>query len=747
MKQLFTLAASFALCASLQAQVVIGQNEMPHSGDDLYSTKATINPFVNYGATGAGHNWNFASLTAAGQEGTNYVSVSSTNLVYALVYADIFFNPNRANLANSGTDIAFSDLLPIGDPFTFRRQSSTGYETVGYGAEIANIPVPIIFDEHDVVYELPLHFGDNTVSNSSWKVDLPTLAYYGYRQIRQNQVDGWGSITTPSGTFDALRVKTTITAKDTVNLDTLSLGFAINRPVTRQYKWLAAGIRVPVLEIRTVEILGAEVATEIYFYDQPHTITVQQPLAAMLCAGDPVSVPYDRTGVYNSGSLFVPANAFRAQLSDANGDFTNAVNIGSVTSTASGSINATIPTNTPVGSGYRIRVVSTSPAFTGADNGYDLAIGTAPVAMATANGPTTFCAGGTVQFLAEAAPGLSYQWLLDGDTLAGANTATLDADASGSYSLLVSNTCGSDVSAAMDVVVNPLPVHTPDATELLACNGDAVLLTATNTSGQAVLDHQWLLDGVPVPDANAADLSATDAGEYSLEVTNITTGCSFTTAAITVNAETVASPVLTANGPTAFCAGGAVQLVTDAQGANIQWLLDGSDIIGATGEDLDVLLSGAYTAIATGDLGCTSQPSDAIVVDVLSVPEAPSITASGDISFCEGGMVTLIAASDEDVSFLWNTSSMESELDVLASGSYSVEAIALNGCSSASSETVEVTVNELPEVPVILRAGRHALHHRKWQLPMVLQRGGDHGCRSIRVNACCIRRVHRYRDQ
>ncbi len=701
MKQLFTLAVSFTLCASLQAQVTIGQNEMPHSGDNLFSTKATINPFVNYGATGAGHTWNFSSLTAAGQEGTSYVSVSSTNVVYALVYADIFFNPNRANLANSGTDIAFSDLLPIGNPYIFRRQSSTGYETVGYGAEIANIPLPIIFDQHDVVYELPLHFGDNTTSNSSWKVDLPSLAYYGYKQTRQNQVDGWGSITTPSGTFNALRVKTTITAKDTINVDTLSLGFAINRPITREYKWLSPGIRVPVLEIRTMEILGTEVATEIFFYDQPHTISVQQPLAAMLCVGAPVSVPYARTGTYNSGSLFVAANTFRAQLSNANGDFTNAVNIGSVTSTASGNINATIPANTPVGSGYRIRVVSTSPAFTSVDNGYDLTIGTAPVAMATTDGATTFCAGGTLQFLAEAGTGLSYQWLLDGNALAGATASTWDADASGSYSVLVSNTCGSDVSAAMDVVVNPLPVNVSDATELLACNGDAVLLTVTNTSGQSVLDHQWLLNGVPVADANAADLSTTDAGEYTLEVTNITTGCSFTTATINVMAETVASPVLTANGPVAFCEGGAVQLATDAAGSDLQWMFDGAAIVGATGEDLEVMTSGNYTAIATGTLGCISQPSDAIVVDVLLVPEAPSISASSATSFCEGGMVALLAGSDDEVSFLWNTGSTANELDVTTSGSFSVEAIAINGCSSVSSETVEVTVSELPGTPVI----------------------------------------------
>src|SRR5690606_20535698 len=213
------------------------------------------------------------------------------------------------------------------------------------------------------------------------------------------------------------------------------MGFSIDRPRTREYKWLAPGIRVPVMQVNTIELLGAEVPTAIYFYDLPHTITVEEPLAAMLCIGASVSVPYSSTGVYNSGGFLIPSNAFRAQLSDANGAFSNAVNIGSVTSVTSGSISATIPANTPAGTGYRIRVVSTSPAFTGADNGFDLTIGTAPVATAMAEGPTAFCAGEAVQLLAGDAPGASFQWLLGGDSIDGATAPVLLADASGSYAV------------------------------------------------------------------------------------------------------------------------------------------------------------------------------------------------------------------------------------------------------------------------------------------------------------------------
>lgn len=701
MKQLSTLVTAIAASVALQAQVTIGQQEMPHSGDHLFRTQAMLNPFLNYGATGPAHVWDFTSLNAAGQEGTEHVSVASTNMVYALVYADFFLNPNRANHANAGTDIAFSDMLPIENAYTFRHHSASAYKTVGYGAEVSNLPVPIIFDEHDVVYELPLNYGNTSLSHSSWKINLPTLAYYGYRQARQNEVDGWGSITTPSGTFDVLRVKTTIEASDTINIDTLGMGFTIDRPRTREYKWLAPGIRVPVMQVNTIELLGAEVPTAIYFYDQPRSITVEEPLAAMLCAGAVMNVPYTSTGVYNSGGFLVPSNVFRAQLSDANGDFSSPVNIGSVTATASGSITATIPANTLPGTGYRIRVVSTSPAFTGADNGFDLTLGTAPVATALAEGPTVFCAGEAVQLLAGDAPGASFQWLLDGDTIVGATAAALLADASGSYAVQVANACGSDLSAAIAVAVNPLPVHLADTASLLACNGEAVVLSTNNTSGQSVLGYQWALDGAAVAGADSADLAATQAGSYALTVTNLTTGCSFTTAGIELLAESVDSPLLTADGPTAFCAGGSVQLQADAPGASLAWTLDGNTIDGAEGPSLDADASGAYAAVAIGALGCASAPSAAVQVDVLPTPATPTIVATGSTVFCAGGTVVLVAEADAGLGVLWSTGSTEAVLAVDASGTYHVAAVDSNGCASLPSATLEVTVHALPEAPAI----------------------------------------------
>jgi len=86
---------------------------------------------------------------------------------------------------------------------------------------------------------------------------------------------------------------------------------------------------------------------------------------------------YAPTANFTSGTC-----VFTAQLSNAVGSFVAPTNIGTVTSTANVNgqlMTVTIPPGTPSGTGYRIRVISASPATTSAsDNVYDLIIKLSP---------------------------------------------------------------------------------------------------------------------------------------------------------------------------------------------------------------------------------------------------------------------------------------------------------------------------------------------------------------------------------
>ncbi len=76
-------------------------------------------------------------------------------------------------------------------------------------------------------------------------------------------------------------------------------------------------------------------------------------------SGASVSVPYTITGSFTGG------NVFTAQLSNTSGSFATPTEIGTLSSTAAGAISATIPAATPAGTGYRIRVISSTPAVIG----------------------------------------------------------------------------------------------------------------------------------------------------------------------------------------------------------------------------------------------------------------------------------------------------------------------------------------------------------------------------------------------
>jgi hypothetical protein len=105
-------------------------------------------------------------------------------------------------------------------------------------------------------------------------------------------------------------------------------------------------------------------------------IKVGSVSANQVMPGCSITIPFTSTGL-----TFSATNKFTAELSDINWEFTNPTVIGTVKSTGTGSIKATIPSLLPVGtSGYKIRIRSSDTLPTGfnyfayADTGYTLTI-------------------------------------------------------------------------------------------------------------------------------------------------------------------------------------------------------------------------------------------------------------------------------------------------------------------------------------------------------------------------------------
>lgn len=151
----------------------------------------------------------------------------------------------------------------------------------------------------------------------------------------------------------------------------------------------------------------------------------------------------------------------------------------------------------------------------------------------------------------------------------------------------------------------------------------------------------------------------------------------------------------TAAGATTFCQGGYVMLDAGTySGATYLWSN------GAGTQTISVSTSGTYSCTVTKASGCTAV-SNGITVTVNPLPAVPVISASGPLSFCNGGSVTLTSSYGSGNQ--WSNSSTADNITVSSSGSYSVTYTDGNGCTSA--DTVVVTVNANPSAPVITASG------------------------------------------
>lgn len=233
------------------AQIVINSTDMPVAGDTLRMSNGVAFTGMDATQTGANYTWDFSGLTSLTQTIDTFLSVSNTDPVYAIYFANVGFNKNRANVAQRG--ISFNSIpgLSINEVYNFFYNSSSRYEQAGFGAAINNVTIPTGYSPHDTVYHFPLNFGNADSSRSRYSVNIPNLFYFRSNTIRHNEADGWGSLTTPYGTFDVLRVKTTINELDSVYIDTLGLGIAFPVPEQIQYKWLGKGQGEPLLQINT----------------------------------------------------------------------------------------------------------------------------------------------------------------------------------------------------------------------------------------------------------------------------------------------------------------------------------------------------------------------------------------------------------------------------------------------------------------------------------------------------------------
>jgi hypothetical protein len=270
MRSIFILLAVLSSYLGLHAQPITltradfpkptASSSLPDSV--LYTNILGVTSTV-YNQNGASQNWD-----AADQVGTtvyqNFQPMSATPLAFQIT----FFGSDYATPLLSG-----AGLLGTGgtatDAYEYYNYASSDsrLEIKGFGANISfqgstPVPLPALYTSPDVLYRFPITFGNSDSSNSGYDLSVPLggLGTVGLKrqQKRVNNVDAWGTLITPAGTFNVLRVTSNIDRLDSVVSGLGSFGFP---STVIEYKWLGQGLKVPALQINGNVLGGNFVAT------------------------------------------------------------------------------------------------------------------------------------------------------------------------------------------------------------------------------------------------------------------------------------------------------------------------------------------------------------------------------------------------------------------------------------------------------------------------------------------------------
>lgn len=238
MKKIKSVLFFFATPAILLSQIVIDQNDMPQPGDTIRLSSTIDYGTFNYEETGNDFIWDFSSLLPVTQKVDTFVDFDETPWVYQLIFW------GSSNLAKEMMGFDQYPGFQITDAYEFYKTSSSDFRLVGNAATLNGIPFPNKFDAPDIIFKFPMNPGNVDSSFSSYDIALTGIGYAGGWKKRVNYIDGWGTLITPYGSFQTIRVKSEVDQYDSIYIDTLGYGIPYLQYFT-EYKWLGDGFGEP----------------------------------------------------------------------------------------------------------------------------------------------------------------------------------------------------------------------------------------------------------------------------------------------------------------------------------------------------------------------------------------------------------------------------------------------------------------------------------------------------------------------
>lgn len=453
------------------------------------------------------------------------------------------------------------------------------------------------------------------------------------------------------------------------------LSFSLNSPefvghtdLRFAFSYSGEGTEDPALGIDEFKIEG--------IINEPVSITTGAIAAGPYCPGEAILVPFSVTGTPSS------SNVFTAEISDANGNFSSPIVIGSLAGTATGVINGIIPNSLPPGNGYKIRVISSAPAETGTISNA-ITVNQAPTASILNTSTESVCVNGVATLNADGLGDIQWESSTTGTgfspiaSATGSTYVTPPLTQTMYYRVAVTNNCGTSNSGlwqvqVMDTVLIPV---TLEPNRLNLCSGP---VNVTIPSGFANIQWQGLSgtgESVEVSEPGSVRAFAEDQN-----------GCP--AASDRLDFILTEPQVISVNpGPEVVLCGAYVNLNASTGFTEYTW--SNAEV----GNPLTVTTPGAYFVRAKDANGCES------VSDTINVVEGSTATITvtpAEAAICNNNPVTL-TADPGYASYTWTGGPSVltgQSITVSQSGTYVVTGVGMEGgCDGVSAPITIIKTN------------------------------------------------------
>jgi hypothetical protein len=206
----------------------------------------------NYTATGANYTWDFTPVVSTTTGRRDFKSALNTP------YAFYFLSLNEYGEKIADTLVGGTGTVSITNYYNFYKKQSTpqsAFIADGVGMSISGLPVASYFSDKDELYMFPMTYPkyDSTTFKFSTLTTTLLPIKYSKTGYRITKVDGWGTVKTPFGTDNCLRLVTTQYSIDTISVNLPIPGLPPIKFGTpnyqRSYQWISLTSKIPYMEI------------------------------------------------------------------------------------------------------------------------------------------------------------------------------------------------------------------------------------------------------------------------------------------------------------------------------------------------------------------------------------------------------------------------------------------------------------------------------------------------------------------